>query len=1091
MQSNEKSANNLQISQQSVNVVAEVQSLSTPQTKTRGLGGGGNARKRKFWAILASLISLGGGVLILLLYFLCVPAQRLTVTDWTDGLVAQSAGAETWVGSGTRDDPFILATAIDLAQLAVNVNAGNTYLNQYLTLSEDIVLGGKQWTPIGTTATPFQGVFNGQNHAIWYLTCVREDLSHCGFFGVVNAQSAIVSNIVFYNPYIIGGNEVGAVSGEVNAGMVSDCSILNSKDQFGSYLYLEENKAIVDLRYLLDDGGAASTKGSGTQMTYYRDTTMSGSGNIGGAIGKVDAGNGNTVRVERCVTLRCTVSSSDGNAGAIVGQLRGYSTAVTGGDNMSYIGCCMSGNATIKAGSSSDCGGIVGRIEAGSHSSSNKSGHGRVYSSMSINCTLSSGSNRGNIAGHAYLKNDHGHIRVMDNRYVTTNSYGDVGTKSGSGSDYTKSNNNRLYASTGKCTSSSIPSTYSATNTENYKWSGTGWVGIAPVDNSYKKTYYYPAPYQMTNYKVEAETVYNSYTISYSLGGGTKGSSAPTSYTASESKQTKTISNPTRSGYTFNSWSISRSGTYGGTAPTKSGTTLTIPAKSYGNITLTASWTAVSVTYYVYSMCNTASSPSSYSTSTAGGSVGFTSSCNYSSTSKSSTSTVTRYAKVKTGYVFDGWYSSTSYSSKLSSSTSYESTYTNLYAKFSIQQYTLTIKPNSGSYNGSTSNTTVTKYYGQTYSLSTPTRTGYTFNGWTRSGSGSLSGTTYTFGAGAGTVTASWSIITYTITVKSNNSSGGTVSGGGTINYGSSTTLTATPKEGYDFLGWKKDSSSSYVYTNPSYTISNIKANATYTAYFQIKTFSVSASAGNSGGTVTGGGTYNWGTTATITATPLSGYILDYWTVNGTKQTPSSGSKTLSFTVKQAYTIVAYFRIGKYITSASNGGEVRVIGGDSDTLSTTYQAIAYNGYYLNGWYINGEIYKVDGVIVRDSTITLAKSVGLGNAVRAIFGTTNGATPSDNFSLTTGVVVCASIGGQARINGYDDSDTTIHASAVNYKGYKFVGWYILGQDTALSTKMSCDFAKSTLVGKVLYAKFVTDENYNINPDLDNDDGTFWE
>jgi len=61
MLSNEKSANNLQISQQKVDAVAGVQNLSTPQAKTRGLGGGGNARKRKFWAILASLISLGGG----------------------------------------------------------------------------------------------------------------------------------------------------------------------------------------------------------------------------------------------------------------------------------------------------------------------------------------------------------------------------------------------------------------------------------------------------------------------------------------------------------------------------------------------------------------------------------------------------------------------------------------------------------------------------------------------------------------------------------------------------------------------------------------------------------------------------------------------------------------------------------------------------------------------------------------------------------------------------------------------------------------------------------------------------------------------
>jgi len=40
--------------------------------------------------------------------------------------------------------------------------------------------------------------------------------------------------------------------------------------------------------------------------------------------------------------------------------------------------------------------------------------------------------------------------------------------------------------------------------------------------------------------------------------------------------------------------------------------------------------------------------------------------------------------------------------------------------------------------------------------LPTPTRSGYTFSGWTLTGSGSLSGNTYTFGTSNGTVTAQW-----------------------------------------------------------------------------------------------------------------------------------------------------------------------------------------------------------------------------------------------------------------------------------------------------------------------------------------------
>jgi len=66
--------------------------------------------------------------------------------------------------------------------------------------------------------------------------------------------------------------------------------------------------------------------------------------------------------------------------------------------------------------------------------------------------------------------------------------------------------------------------------------------------------------------------------------------------------------------------------------------------------------------------------------------------------------------------------------------------------------YTLTLNANGGN----VTPTTVTQATGTTYTLPTPTRNGYTFNGWTLSGGGSLSGSTYTFGTSNGTVTAGW-----------------------------------------------------------------------------------------------------------------------------------------------------------------------------------------------------------------------------------------------------------------------------------------------------------------------------------------------
>ena len=109
-----------------------------------------------------------------------------------------------------------------------------------------------------------------------------------------------------------------------------------------------------------------------------------------------------------------------------------------------------------------------------------------------------------------------------------------------------------------------------------------------------------------------------SYEISYNLNGGSYGTRHPTSYNTSTSLQTMSISNPTRGGgYTFSSWSISRSSS-GGSSPYFSGTRLYIPANSYGNITLTANWTARSYTITVNANGGSISGspPTTYSTST-------------------------------------------------------------------------------------------------------------------------------------------------------------------------------------------------------------------------------------------------------------------------------------------------------------------------------------------------------------------------------------------------------------------------------------------------------------------------------------------
>ena len=99
----------------------------------------------------------------------------------------------------------------------------------------------------------------------------------------------------------------------------------------------------------------------------------------------------------------------------------------------------------------------------------------------------------------------------------------------------------------------------------------------------------------------------------------------------------------------------------------------------------------------------------------------------------------------------------------------------------------LSVNPNGGTWNGSGSTQNFSQAPTSTKAIANPTRTGYTFTGWTLTGGGSLSGTTYTYGSSNGTLTAGWTLDTYSITYSANGH--GTPPSSQTKTYGVSLTL--------------------------------------------------------------------------------------------------------------------------------------------------------------------------------------------------------------------------------------------------------------------------------------------------------------
>ena len=70
-------------------------------------------------------------------------------------------------GVGSEDDPYQIRTADQLRAFAAAVNEDEHFDGEYIVLTADIDLSGKQWIPVGNAgAHYFSGIFDGQNHKI-------------------------------------------------------------------------------------------------------------------------------------------------------------------------------------------------------------------------------------------------------------------------------------------------------------------------------------------------------------------------------------------------------------------------------------------------------------------------------------------------------------------------------------------------------------------------------------------------------------------------------------------------------------------------------------------------------------------------------------------------------------------------------------------------------------------------------------------------------------------------------------------------------------------------------------------------------------
>lgn len=258
-------------------------------------------------------------------------------------------------------------------------------------------------------------------------------------------------------------------------------------------------------------------------------------------------------------------------------------------------------------------------------------------------------------------------------------------------------------------------------------------------------------------------------------------------------------------------------------------------------------------------------------------------------------------ATANTGYMFSNW---TENNEVVSTSNPYTFSLTvarNLVAHFEGVTYTITVTadPTAGG------SVTGAGGYGEgaTATLTATANTGYSFVNWTKGGVEVSANPSYSFTVTEdGDYVAHFSLNSYAITSTADPTAGGTVTGAGSYDYGTIATLTATANTGYTFVNWTKGGVE--VSTNPSYGFT-VTEDGAYVAHFSLNSYTIAATANPVAyGTVAGAGSYNYGATCTLTATPGQGYRFVNWTENNVEVSTNS---TYTFTVTEARTLVANF----------------------------------------------------------------------------------------------------------------------------------------------------------------------------------------
>ena len=474
----------------------------------------------------------------------------------------------------------------------------------------------------------------------------------------------------------------------------------------------------------------------------------------------------------------------------------------------------------------------------------------------------------------------------------------------------------------------------------------------------------------------------------------------------------------------------------------------------------------------------------------------------------------------RSGYTFKGWYTTATGGTKVGDAGTVYTPTSNvtIYAQWEKNVITskLTLNTGAGKANSDTSfqgnsgtsititNPTAPSSYvlylennDGSYSSTTLTSS-FTFSGWSLSGGGSISGSTYTFGDTDGTLTAQYTQKGITLTKPTRTgytlkgwytaSSGGTKVGNGgdvykpsangTTIYAQWEQIIVTSKVTLNVGAGKANSDTSFQgNSGTSITITNPTAPSSYTVYLENNDGSYSSTSARStfkfsGWSLSGGGS-------------ISGSTYTFGTSDGTltAQYTQTGI-TLTRPTRTGYTLKGWYTASSGGTKVGNGGDVYKPSANGTTIYAQWEKDASAEYTLT---INAGA----GTATGETTITGAPGTTVTmlnpyppNGYTITFNANNGycstssLTTSYSFNSWTVTSGYGSVSGQTYTFGNGNGTVTAsyyqngaYLPTATRSGYTFKGWYTYSSGGSKAGSAGEYYYPSSNI--TLYAQWATD------------------